>query len=210
MAQHFVCKQVRLVWQPCRSLWWNVLRQSSLARPAGLQRELGMCGAMSWLQLDLSASTCAWSRLALRVLGIDVHCATGCGGNFVVCGVRRDSSRRASKSWSSVLQSFELWRPFGRLECMSGKPMLCRAGPATPKRCKRHSDKHLTSWFAHPMRCSCGCVLTCMASWDSTTFFWRGCLMHVVCVCVCVATGALHLWTQLLLGGAVRCNRMHL
>ena len=51
----------------------------------------------------------------------------------------------ASKSWSSVLQSFELWRPFGRLECMSGKPMLCRAGPVTPKRCKRHSGKHLTS-----------------------------------------------------------------
>ena len=78
--------------------------------------------------------------------------------------------RRASKSWSSVLQSFELWRPFGRLECMSGKPMLCRAGPVTPKRCKRYSGKHLTSWFAHAMRCSCGCVLTCMASWDSTAY----------------------------------------
>ena len=36
--------------------------------------------------------------------------------------------------------------------------------------------------------------------------FCRSCLMHVVCV----ATGALHLWTQLLLGGAVRCNRMQL
>ena len=33
--------------------------------------------------------------------------------------------RRAGKSWSSVLQSFELWHPFGMLECMSGKPMLC-------------------------------------------------------------------------------------
>ena len=90
---------------------------------------------------------------------------------------------------------------------MSGKPMLCRAGPATPKRRKRHSDKHLISWFAHPMRCSCGCVLTCMASWDSTTFFLAG--LSDACG-VCVATGALHLWTQLLLGGAVRCNRMHL
>ena len=28
--------------------------------------------------------------------------------------------------------------------------------------------------------------------------------MHVVCVCV--AAGALHLWIQLLLGGAVRCK----
>ena len=26
---------------------------------------------------------------------------------------------RASKSWSSVLQFFELWRPFGTLELMS-------------------------------------------------------------------------------------------
>ena len=43
------------------------------------------------------------------------------------------------------------------------------------------SGKHLTSWFARAMRCSCRCVLTCMASWDSTAF-WRGCLMHVVCV----------------------------
>ena len=36
--------------------------------------------------------------------------------------------------------------------------------------------------------------------------FGRGCLIHVVCVCV--ATGALHLWTQLLLSGAVRSNGM--
>ena len=92
---------------------------------------------------------------------------------------------RASKSWSSVLQSFELGRPFGRLECMSGKPMLCPAGPVTPKRCKRHSGKHLTSWFAHAMRCSCGCVLTCMASWDSTAF------LAGLSVCVCVLLQAL-------------------
>ena len=54
---------------------------------------------------------------------------------------------------------------------MSGKPMLRRAGPVTPKRCKRHSGQHLTSWFAHAMRCSCGCVITCMASWDSIAVF---------------------------------------
>ena len=105
----------------------------------------------------------------------------------MVCGVRGElfQMRRASKSWSSVLQSFELWRPFGRLECMSGKPMLCRAGPVTPKRCKRHSGKHLTSWFAHAMRCSCGCVLTCMASWDSTAFLAGLSDACGVCVCVC-------------------------
>ena len=58
------------------------------------------------------------------------------------------------------------------------------------------------------MRCSCGGVLTCMASWDSTAFLAG--LSDACGVCVCVATGALHLWTQLLLGGAVRCNRMQL
>ena len=67
---------------------------------------------------------------------------------------------------------------------MSGKPMLCRAGPVTPKRCKRHSGKHLTSWFAHAMRCSCGCALTCMASWDSTAFWTRLSDTRGVCVCV--------------------------
>ena len=52
----------------------------------------------------------------------------------------------------------------------------------------------------------------CSLAWHLGTqlLFWWGCLMHAVCVCVCVATGALHLWTQLLLGGAVRCNRMQL
>ena len=53
---------------------------------------------------------------------------------------------------------------------MNGKPILCRGRPIPPKRGKRHSGKHLTSWFAHSMRCSCGCVLTCMASWDSIAF----------------------------------------
>ena len=70
LAQLFVCKQVSLVWQPWRSLWWNVLRQSSLGLPISLPRELGMCGATSWLLLVLSACTCAWSRLALHMLGI--------------------------------------------------------------------------------------------------------------------------------------------
>ena len=53
---------------------------------------------------------------------------------------------------------------------MSGKTMLCRAGPVTLKSGKRHSGKHLVLWLTHAMRCSCGCVLTCMASWDSTAF----------------------------------------
>ena len=61
-----------------------------------------------------------------------------------------------------------------RLECMSGKPILCRAGPVTPKRCKRHSGLHGS------MRCSCGCVLTCMAS-GTLLLFWRVWCMWCVC-----------------------------
>ena len=31
----FLCKEVSLVWQPWRRLWWNVLRRSSLGLPIG-------------------------------------------------------------------------------------------------------------------------------------------------------------------------------
>jgi len=88
--------------------------------------------------------------------------------------------RRASKSWSSVLQYFELWRAFGKLECMSGKPMLCRTGPVIPKRCKRHSGKHLPSWFAHAMRCSCGCVLAFYYFRLKSSFAWL-CIFGLNC-----------------------------
>ena len=103
----FLCKQVSLVWQPWRTLWWNVLRPSSLGLPIGLPKELSMCGATSWLLLVLSASTCAWSRLALHMLGIwclkkSWRETSGMwrmkGGLFQM--------RRASKSWRSALQSF--------------------------------------------------------------------------------------------------------
>ena len=66
----FLCKEVSLVWQPWRRLWWNVLRRSSLGLPIRWPKELSMCGATSWLVLVLSACTCAWSCLALHMLGI--------------------------------------------------------------------------------------------------------------------------------------------
>ena len=47
---------------------------------------------------------------------------------------------------------------------------------------KNRSGEHLTSWFAHAMRCSCG-TSNSFAFLDSTAV-WRGGLMHVVCVCV--------------------------
>ena len=174
LAQRFVCKQVSLVWQPCRGLWWNVLRRSLLGRPAGLPKELRMCGTTRWLR-------CAWSRLALRMLAIVCSLCQRLWRE--PCGMWRMKGgllqmRRASKSWRSVLQSSERWRRFGRLEFTSGKPMLCRAEPPNTE------ERHLASWLTHATRCSCGCVLTCMASWDSTAFGWRGCLMHVMYICI--------------------------
>ena len=73
---------------------------------------------------------------------------------------------------------------FGRMECTSGRQMMCGAEPPTQKKWKNHSGKRRASWFAHAMRCSCG-TLNPFASLDSTAF-WRGGLMHVVCVCLCV------------------------
>ena len=62
------------------------------------------------------------------------------------------------------------------------------AEPAQAPQCE-----HLTSWFAHAMRCSYG-TSNSFAFLDSTAF-WRGDLMHVMCVCVYGTTGVLHLWT---------------
>ena len=90
--------------------------------------------------------------------------------------------RRASKSWRSTLQSFVLRPRFGRMECMSGRQITCGAGPPMQIRRKNRSGEHLTSWFAHAMRCSCG-TSNSFAFLDSTAV-WRGGLMHVVCVCV--------------------------
>ena len=90
--------------------------------------------------------------------------------------------RRASKSWRSALQSFVLRPRFGRMECMNGRQTTCGAGPPMQNRRKHRSGEHLTSWFAHAMRCSCG-TSNSSAFLDSTAF-WRGGLMHVVCVCV--------------------------
>ena len=36
----FLCKEVSLVWQPWRRLWWNVLRRSSLGLPIRLPKHV--------------------------------------------------------------------------------------------------------------------------------------------------------------------------
>ena len=61
------------------------------------------------------------------------------------------------------------------------------------------------SWLTHAMRCSCGCVLTCMASWDSTAFGWRGCLMHVMYICIHRLFASLDL-TAFWRGGLMQSN----
>ena len=166
---------------------WNVLRRSSLGLPIRLPKELSMCGATSWLLLVLSACTCAWSRLALHMLGI--WCLSWKKSWRETSGMWHMKGglfqmRRASKSWRSALQSFVLRPRFGRMECMNGRQTTCGAGPPMQNRRKHRSGEHLTSWFAHAMRCSCG-TSNSFAFLDSTAF-WRGGLMHVVCVCVCV------------------------
>ena len=181
----FLCKEVSLVWQPWRRLWWNVLRRSSLGLPIRWPKELSMCGATSWLLLVLSACTCAWSRLALHMLGI--WCLSWKKSWRETSGMWHMKGglfqmRRASKSWRSALQSFVLRPRFGRMECTSGRQMMCGAEPPTQKKWKNHSGKRRASWFAHAMRCSRG-TLNPFACLDSTAV-WRGGLMHVVCVCV--------------------------
>ena len=191
----FLCKEVSLVWKPWRRLWWNVQRRSSLGLPIRLPKELSMCGATSWLLLVLSACTCAWSRLALRTLGIwclswkkSWRETNGMwhmkGGLFQM--------RRASKSWRSALQSFVLRPRFGRMECMNGRQTTCGAGPPMQNRRKHRSGEHLTSWFAHAMRCSCG-TSNSFAFLDSTAFLAGR--TDACGVCVCGTTGVLHLWT---------------
>ena len=49
-------------------------------------------------------------------------------------GLFQMRSPRASKSWRSALQSFALRPRFGRMECTSGRQMMCGAGPPTQKR----------------------------------------------------------------------------
>ena len=177
-----------------RRLWWNVLRRSSLRLPIRWPKELSMCGATRWLVLVLSACTCAWSRLALHMLGI--WCLSWKKSWRETSGMWHMKGglfqmRRARKSWRSALQSFVLRPRFGRMECMSGRQITCGAGPPMQIRRKNRSGEHLTSWFAHAMRCSCG-TSNSFAFLDSTAV-WRGGLMHVVCVCG--TTGVLHLWT---------------
>ena len=79
----------------------------------------------------------------------------------------------------------------------------------TQKKWKNHSGIRRASWFAHAMRCSCG-TLNPFASLDSTAF-WRGGLMHVVCVCVwnyrCFASLDL---TAFWRGGPMHWGRWHL
>ena len=59
-----------------------------------------------------------------------------------------------ARAGGSALQSFVLRPRFGRMECMSGRQITCGAGPPMQIRRKNRSGEHLTSWFAHAMRCN--------------------------------------------------------
>ena len=81
---------------------------------------------------------------------------------------------------------------FWRMECTSGRQMMCGAEPPTQKKWKNHSGKRLASWFAHAMRCSRG-TLNPLPVW--TQLLFGGAVWCMWCVCVCWTTGVLHLWT---------------
>ena len=213
----FLCKEVSLVWQPWRRLWWNVLRRSSLGLPIRLPKELSMCGATSWLLLVLSACTCAWSRLALHMLGI--WCLSWKKSWRETSGMWHMKGglfqmRRASKSWRSALQSFVLRPRFGRMECTSGRQMMCGAEPPTQNRSERTT---VASVGLHGLHTPWDVVVAPsnpFASLDSTAF-WRGGLMHVVCVCVCVCVWNYRRFASLDLtafwrGGPMHWGRWHL
>ena len=143
--------------------------------------------------VDLSASTCAWIRLVLRML--EIVCSLcqkvvdGTLWHVVYEGraVPNEEGRQELEQRAPVFRTLASFWDVGAHEWRTN---------AVPSRAS------YTEEVQAAQRCSCGCVLTCMASWDSTAF-----LAGLSDACgLCVATGALHLWTQLLFGGAVRCN----
>ena len=193
----FLCKEVSLVWQPWRRLWWNVLRRSSLGLPIRWPKELSMCGATSLTRVGAERMYVCMEPPSTTHAGdlmfIMEEVVEGTSGMWHMKG-GLFQMRRASKSWRSALQSFVLRPCFGRMECMSGRQITCGAGPPMQIRRKNRSGEHLTSWFAHAMRCSCGTS-------NSFCIFGLNCCLAGrsdalgVCVCVCGTTGVLHLWT---------------
>ena len=193
----FLWKEVSLVWKPWRRLWWNVLRRSSLGLPIRLPKELSMCGATSWLLLVLSACTCAWSRLALHMLGI--WCLSWKKSWRETSGMWHMKGglfqmRRASKSWRSALQSFVLRPRFGRMECVNGRQTTCGAGPL----CRTGASTAVASIWLHGLHTPWDVVValqTLLHFWTQLPFGGAVWCMWCVCVCVCGTTGVLHLWT---------------
>ena len=78
---------------------------------------------------------------------------------------------------------FRIWASFWEDGVHEWETNNVRSRATLPmqNRRKHRSGEHLTSWFAHTMRCNCG-TSNSFAFLDSTAF-WRGCLMHMVCVC---------------------------
>ena len=166
----FLCKEVSLVWKPWRRLWWNVLRRSSLGLPIRLPKELSMCGATSWLLLVLSACTCAWSRLALHMLGI-------------WCLSWKKSWRETSGMWHMKGGLFQMRRASKR---RAEQGHLCRTGASTA----------VASIWLHGLHTPWDVAValqTLLHFWTQLPF--GGAVWCMWCVCVCGTTGVLHLWT---------------
>ena len=136
----FLCKQVSLVWQPWRRLWWHspatvlIGTASRFARGAAhvWRYVLTTVGPERiYVCMEPPSTTHAgdWMFIAPEVVdGRLWHVA------YEGRAVRLFQMRRASTSWRSVLQSFALQPRFGRLECTSGRQMMCQAEPPTQTR----------------------------------------------------------------------------
>ena len=84
----FLRKQVSLVWQPWRSLWWNVLRQSSLGLPISFAKGVGHVWRYKLTFVGAERIyVCMEPPSTTHAGGFDVYRARSCGGKQVVCGV---------------------------------------------------------------------------------------------------------------------------
>ena len=126
----FLCKEVSLVWQPWRRLWWHVLKRSSLGQASRFAKgvehvwryKLTFVGAERiYVCMEPPSATHVYPGRSRGMWAYEGRACSKCGG--------RARAREARCS------SFFALRPrFGRMECTSGRQMMCGAGPPTQKR----------------------------------------------------------------------------
>ena len=143
--------------KPCRSLFlsqawlWrlSVQTQFSSAPGGGFAKELGMCGATSWVLSVLSAYMYASSHRALHMQ--TMWCSLCRNWKVIESSMSHMKAVWWMVSWSSVLLCFALQLRFGRLETMCGKPMLSPAVAAMRRSGRSRSGRLRVGRFARSM-----------------------------------------------------------